>query len=59
MTFDTRSLQCSNYLIAREHKPSTVKQQLSENGNKTQAEARTKQDKQDRVKEIKKLIQRC
>ena len=48
VTFDKRSSEYQNYLIAREHKPSTVKQ-LFEFRNKTGAEARTKQDKQDRV----------
>lgn len=39
-------------MIAREHKPSTVKQ-LFEFRNKTGAEVWTKQDKQDRVSDVK------
>ena len=35
VTFDKRSSEYQNYLIAREHKPSTVKRQFSEVRNKT------------------------
>ena len=39
-TFDKRSTEYQNYLIAREHKPSLVKQQFYEVRKKTRAEAR-------------------
>ena len=44
-TFDKRSTEYQNYLIAREHKSSLVKQQLSEVRKKTRAEARQKQNR--------------
>ena len=53
MTFDKRSSEYQNYLIARGHKPSTVKRQFSEVRNKTRAKARTKQEKQDKVSDVK------
>ena len=53
VTFDKRSLKYQNHLIAREHKPSTVKGKFSEFKNKTSAEARTKQEKQDKVSDVK------
>ena len=53
VTFDKRSSEYQNCLIAREHKPSTVTRQFSEVRNKTRAEARTKQEKQDKVSDVK------
>ena len=41
-TFDKHSTEYQNYLIAREHKPSLVKQQFSGVRKKTRAEARQK-----------------
>ena len=41
-TFDKRSLEYQNYLIARDHKPSTVKKHFSEVKNITRTEARKK-----------------
>ena len=52
MTFDKRSSEYQNYLIAREQKPSTVKQQFSEVRNKTRTDARTKHRKQDKVSDV-------
>ena len=52
VTFDKRSSEYQNYLIAREHKPSSAKRQFSEVRNKTRAEARTKQEKQDKVRDV-------
>ena len=46
-------MEYQNYLIAREHKPFTVKRQFSEVRNKTGAEARTKQEKQDKLSTVK------
>ena len=51
--FDKRSLEYQNYLIARDHKPSTVKQHFAEVRNKTRTQARQKQNKKDKVSDIK------
>ena len=56
VTFDKRSSEYQNYLITREHKPSKVKRQFSEVRNKTRAEARTKQEKRDKVSNVKFII---
>ena len=48
-TFYKRSTEYQNYLIAREHKPSLVKQQFSEVRKKTRAEARQKQNRKEKV----------
>ena len=53
LAFDKRSFKYQNHLIAREHKPSTVKRQFSKFKNKTRAEARTKQEKQDKASDVK------
>ena len=53
MIFDKRSLEYQNHLIAREQKPYTVKRQFSEVRNKTRAGARTKQEIQDNVSDVK------
>ena len=53
MTFDKRSSEYQNYLTVREQKPYTVKRQFSEVRNKTRAEARTKQEIQDNVSDVK------
>ena len=42
-----------DFLIAREHKTSTFKLQFSEYRNKARAKARTKQEKQGKVSDIK------
>ena len=52
-TFDKRSTEYQNYLIAREHKPSLVKQQFSEVRNKTRTEARQKQSRKEMVINVK------
>ena len=52
-TFDTHSTECQNYLIAREHKPSLVKQQFSEIRKKTRAEARQKRNRKEKVSDVK------
>ena len=52
-TFDKRSTEYQNYLIAGEHKPSLVKQQFSEVRKKTRAEARQKQNRKEKVTDIK------
>ena len=52
-TFDKRSIEYQNYLIAREHKPSLVKQQFSEVRKKTRTEARQKQNRKGKVSNIK------
>ena len=52
-TFDKRSTEYQNYLIAREHKPSLVKQQFSEVRKKTRAEARQKQNRKEKVSDVK------
>ena len=52
-TFDKRSLEYQNYLIARDHKPSTVKKHFSEVKNITRTEARKKQTKKDKVSDIR------
>ena len=44
-TFEKRSSEYQNYLIARDHKPSVVKNKFSEVKNKTRSEARLKQTK--------------
>ena len=56
VTFDKRSLEYQNYPITREHTPSTVKRQFFEIRNKTRAEARTKQEKRDKVSNVKFII---
>ena len=48
VTFDKRSSEYQNYLIAKEHKPSTVKQQFSEVRNETRAETRKKKTRKAR-----------
>ena len=48
-TFDKRSTEYQNYLIAREHKASLVKQQFSEVRKKTKVEARQKQIREEKV----------
>ena len=55
-TFDKRSTEYQNYLIAREHKPSLVKQQFSEVRKKTRAEARQKQNRKEKVRDVKFII---
>ena len=52
-TFDKRSTEYQNYLIAREHKPSLVKQQFSEIRKKTRAEARQKRNRKEKVSDVK------
>ena len=52
-TFEKRSSEYQNYLIARDHKPSIVKKQFSEVKKKTRSEARQKQTKQDKVSHLK------
>ena len=52
-TFNKRSEEYQRYLVAREHNPSLVKQQFSEVRNKTRSEARQKQNKKDKVSNIK------
>ena len=52
-TFEKRSTEYQNYLIAREHKPSLVKQQFSEVRKKTRAEARQKQNRKEKVSDVK------
>ena len=47
-TFDKRSTEYENYLIAREDKPSLVKKQFSEVRKKTRAEATQKQNEKKR-----------
>ena len=49
VTFDKRSSEYHNYLIVREYKPSAIKQQFSE----VRTEARTKQEKQGKVSNVK------
>ena len=50
--FKKRSSEYQNYLIARDHKPSIVKKQFSEVKKKTRSEARQKQTKQDKVRDL-------
>ena len=50
-TFEKRSSEYQNYLIARDHKPSIV-QILSELKRKTRSEASQKQTKQDKVSDL-------
>ena len=52
-TFEKRSTEYQNDLIARDHKPSIVKKQFSEVKNETRSEARQKQTKQDKVSHLK------
>ena len=52
-TFDKPSIEYQNYLIAREHKPSLVKQQFSEVRKKTRTEARQKQNRKGKVSNVK------
>ena len=52
-TFEKRSSEYQNYLIARDHKPSIVKKQFSEVKKKTRSETRQKQTKQDKVSDLK------
>ena len=52
-TFYKRSTEYQNYLIAREHKPSLVKQQFPEVRKKTRAEARQKQNRKEKVSYVK------
>ena len=52
-TFEKRSPEYQNYLIARDHKPSIVKKQFSEVKKKTRSEVRRKQTKQDKVSHFK------
>ena len=52
-TFEKRSSEYQNYLIARDHKPSIVKKQFSEVKKKTRSEARQKQTKQDKMSDLK------
>ena len=50
---DKPSTQYQNYLIAREHKTSLVKQQFSQVRKKTRAEARQKQNRKEKVNDVK------
>ena len=52
-TFEKRSSEYQNYLIARDQKPSIVKKQFSEVKKKTISEIRQKQTKQDKVNDLK------
>ena len=52
-TFEKRSSEYQNYLIARNHKPSIVKKQFSEVKKKTRPEAKQKLTKQDKVSDSK------
>ena len=52
-TFDKCSAEYQNHLIAREHKPSLVKKQFSEVRKKTRAEARQKQNRKEKVSDVK------
>ena len=52
-TFEKRSAEYQNYLIARDHKPSIVKKQFSEVKKKTRSESRQKQTKEDKVSDLK------
>ena len=52
-TFDKRSTEYQNYLIAREHKPLLVKQQFPEVRKKTRTEARQKQNRKEKVNDVK------
>ena len=52
-TFEKRSLEYQNCLIARDQNPSIVKKQFSEVKKKTRSEARQKQTKQDKVSDLK------
>ena len=47
-TFDKLSIEYHNYLIAKEHKPSLVKQKFSEVRKKTRTEARQKKIEKER-----------
>ena len=51
-TFEKRSSEFQNYLIARDYKPSIVTKQFSE-VKKKRSEARQKQTKQDKVSHLK------
>ena len=52
-TFEKRSSEYQNYVIARDHKPSIVKKHFSEVNKKTRSEAWQKQTKQDKVSDLK------
>ena len=52
-TFEKRSSEYQNYLIARDHKPSIVKKQFSEVRKRTRSEAKQKQIKQSKVSDLK------
>ena len=53
-TFNKRSTEYQNYLINREHKPSLAdKQQFSQVRKKTRAEARQKQNRKEKVSDVK------
>ena len=52
-TYDKRSSEYQNYLIGREDKPSPVKQAFSEVRKKTRAEARQKQNRKEKVSDVK------
>ena len=52
-TFEKRSSEYQNYLLAGDHKPSLVKKQLSEVKKKARSEARQKQIKEDKVSYLK------
>ena len=52
-SFDKRSAEYQNYLIAREHKPWLAKKQFSEVRKKTRAEARQKQNRKEKVSDVK------
>ena len=60
VTFDKKSFEYQSHLNDREHKLSTGKQQFYQFRNKTRAEARRKQEKQDKVSDVKFIIiQHC
>ena len=52
-TFDKHSTEYQNYLIAREHKSSLFKQQLSEVRKKTRTEAWKKQNRKENISDVK------
>ena len=54
-TFEKRSSEYQNYLYARDHKLSKVKNEFSEAKKKTRSEAREKQSKQDKVSDLKSI----
>ena len=52
-TFEKRSSEYQNYLVAGDHKSSIVKNQFCEVRKKTRSEARQKQTKQGKVSDLK------